>query len=120
MTEPDLALEKVLQMGQSMEQAQHHSSNIEQKPTLSTSETSKQEGLNVLCYHHHSLPAKPFQKNHLKKEKVKTFITGTHICRVRNNILVTIKMNTVTVVPKSTEEMNVDKVKTQHVVNATK
>ena len=69
MAESDLTLDKVLQIGQSMEQAQHHSSTIEQKSTPSTSETSNQEELNALCYHRHSLPKKPFQKNHQKQNK---------------------------------------------------
>ena len=69
MTESDLTLEKVLQIGQSMKQAQHHLSSIEQKSTPSTSETSNQEELNVLRYHRHSLPKKPFQKNNQKKNQ---------------------------------------------------
>ena len=54
---------------ESMEQAQHHSSAIEQKSTLSTSEISNQEELNALCYNHHSLPKKPFQKKQLKQSQ---------------------------------------------------
>ena len=43
LTESDLTLEKVLQIAQSMEQAQHYLSTIEQKSAPSTSETSNQE-----------------------------------------------------------------------------
>ena len=60
LAEPDLTLEKVLQIGQSMEQAQHHLSTIEQKSTPSTSETTNQEELNVLRYHRRSVPKIPF------------------------------------------------------------
>ena len=63
LTESDLTLEKVLQIGQSMEQAQHHLSTIEQKST------SNQEELNVLPYHRRSPPKKPFQKNHQKQNQ---------------------------------------------------
>ena len=69
LTESDLTLEKVLQIGQSMEQAQHRLSTIEQKSTPSTSETSNQEELNVLPYHRRSPPKKPFQKNHRKQNQ---------------------------------------------------
>ena len=65
----DLTLEKVLQRVQYIEQAQHHSSTIEQKSTLSASETSNQKELNVLCYHRCSLPKEPFQKNHQKQNQ---------------------------------------------------
>ena len=64
-----------------------------------------------------------YQKTHFKKiigNKIKTLITKTHIRRVRNSILVTAKMNAVAVVPKSTDEMNVREVKTEHVVHAIK
>ena len=44
----------------------------------------------------------------------------THISKVRNSILVTTKLNVVAVVLKGTEEMNVDELKTEHVVNAIK
>ena len=44
----------------------------------------------------------------------------THISKVRNSILVTTKLNVVAMVLKGTEEMNVDEVKTEHVVNAIK
>ena len=67
MAELDLTLEKVLQIGQSMEQAQRHPSTIEQKSTPSTSETSNQEELNALRYYRCSLPKKPFRKNHQKQ-----------------------------------------------------
>ena len=116
LTESDLTLEKVLQIGQSMEQAQHHLSTIEQKSTPSTSETSNQEELNVLPYHRRSPPKKPFQK--IIRNKIKTLITETHISKVRNSILVTTKLNVVAVVLKGTEEMNVVQVKTKHIVNA--
>ena len=69
MTKSDLTLEKVLQIGQSIKQAQHHLSTIEQKSTPSTSETSNQEELNVLRYHRRSLPKKPFQKNNQKQNQ---------------------------------------------------
>ena len=110
LTESDLTLEKVLQIGQSMEQAQHHLSTIEQKST------SNQEELNVLPYHRRSPPKKPFQK--IIRNKIKTLITETHISKVRNSILVTTKLNVVAVVLKGTEEMNVVQVKTKHIVNA--
>ena len=77
MTESDLTLEKVLQTGQSMEQAQHYSSTIEQKSTLSTSETSNQEELNALRYYRHSPQRKHFKK--IIRTKIKTLITETHI-----------------------------------------
>ena len=69
MTESDLTLEKVLQIGQLMEEAQHHSSIIEQKSTLPISETLNQEELNALHYHRCSPPKKPFQKSHLKQNQ---------------------------------------------------
>ena len=118
LAEPDLTLEKVLQIGQSMEQAQHHLSTIEQKSTPSTSETTNQEELNVLRYHRRSVPKIPFQK--IIRNKIKTLITETHISTVRKSILVTTKLNVVPVMLKDTEEMNVDEVKTEHVVDAIK
>ena len=115
LAESDLTLEKVLQIGQLMEEAQHHLSIIEQKSTLPISETLNQEELNALItivVHH--------QRNHFKKviwNKIKSSTIESHIIRIRNNI-VTTKMNAVTVVPKDTEEINVDKVEAEHVVNA--
>ena len=64
-----------------------------------------------------------YQRNHSKKiirKKIKTLITETHINGVRNSTLVTTKLNVVVVVPKDTKEMNVDEVKTEHVVDAIK
>ena len=64
-----------------------------------------------------------YQRNHSKKiirKKIKTLITETHISGVRNSTLVTTKLNVVVVVPKDTKEMNVDEVKTEHVVDAIK
>ena len=64
-----------------------------------------------------------YQRNRFKKiirNKIKTLIIETHISRVSNSILVTTKLNVVAVVPKGTEEMNVDEVKTEHVVDAIK
>ena len=47
-------------------------------------------------------------------------IIETYIIRIRKNTVVTTKMNTVAVLPKDTEEMNVDEVRAEHVVNAIK
>ena len=69
LTESYLTLEKVLQIGQLMEEAQHHLSIIEQKSTMPISETLNQEELNSLHYHRCSPPKKPFQKSHLKQNQ---------------------------------------------------
>ena len=64
-----------------------------------------------------------YQRSRFKKiirNKIKTLITEIHISRVRNSILATTKLNVVAVVPKDTEEMNADEVKTEHVVDAIK
>ena len=95
-----------------MEQAQHHSSAIEQKSTLSNIESRR-----IKCA---PLPSPFTTKDTISKKssethlKIKLLNTETYITRVRTNIIVATKMNADAAVPKATEEMNVDEVKTEH------